>query len=205
VKEGGRRTELRPWTLPNFITFARLLVLPFLIVAMLQGRHGTALAVFLAAALTDIADGYLARHFGMSSPLGAYLDPIADKLFLVSAFIVYALPSTPTAVHVPIWLLVVMIFRDVSMPIVGLVMILTLDIRHFPPSALGKATTFLEVSTVTAILLTNIGRMPPIVAEVLFRLVLAGVIASGLHYTWLASNRLKPDGERAAKEEPRPR
>src|SRR5689334_23366484 len=112
--------DLRPWTLPNVLTFARLLVLPFLIVAILEGRHRTALIVFLAAALSDIVDGFLARRFGMSSPLGAYLDPIADKLFLVSSFIVYALPSTPAKVHVPVWLLVVVIFRDVMMLIVAL-------------------------------------------------------------------------------------
>jgi cardiolipin synthase len=183
---------LRPWTLPNFLTFLRLLVLPFLIVSILEGRHGGALILFLAAAITDNLDGILARRFGMSSPLGAYLDPIADKLFLVSLFIVFALPVTPTRLHVPVWLLVVTIFRDVMMLIVALVMLLVLDIRSFPPSVLGKATTFLEVCTVTAILLTNIGYMPEIVAQVLFRLVAVGVVASGLHYTWLASNRLQP-------------
>ena len=186
--------ELRPWTLPNFLTFLRLLVLPFLIVAILEGRHESALVLFLAAAVTDIVDGYLARHFGMSSPLGAYLDPIADKLFLVSAFIVFTLPTTPTRVHVPVWLLVVTIFKDVMTLIVALVMLLALDIRTFPPSVLGKATTFLEICTVTAILLTNTSWLPEIVPQVLFRLVLVASVASGFHYTWQSSNRLKAGG-----------
>ena len=79
-------------------------------------------------------DGYVARHFGMGSPLGAYLDPIVDKLFLISSFVVFALPGTPSDVHVPIWLLVMTIFRDVLILVISLVMFLALGIREFPPS-----------------------------------------------------------------------
>ena len=75
--------ELRPWTLPNFLTFARLASLPFLIMAILGGRHGVALVIFLAAAITDVVDGYVARRFAMGSPLGAWLDPIVDKFFQI--------------------------------------------------------------------------------------------------------------------------
>jgi cardiolipin synthase len=191
--------ELRPWTLPNFLTFARLAVLPFLVVAILDGRHGAALVIFLAAAVTDIVDGFLARRFEMGSPLGAYLDPIADKLFLVSSFVVLALPSTPSRIHIPIWLLVVTIFRDVFILVICLVMFLALDIRSFPPSPLGKATTFLEVSTVVAILLANVGTMPLVVAKVCFQLVAIFAVASGLHYSWRASNQL-PRGKRGGPE-----
>jgi cardiolipin synthase (CMP-forming) len=187
--------ELRPWTLPNFLTFLRLVVLPFLIVAILEGRHESALILFLAAAITDIVDGFLARRFKMSSPLGAYLDPIADKLFLVSSFIVFTLPATPTKIHLPVWLLVVTIFRDVMILIVALVMLLALDIRSFPPSVLGKATTFLEICTVVAILLTNISPFPELVAQILFRLVIVFSVGSGLHYFWKVSNRLKAEGK----------
>jgi cardiolipin synthase len=186
--------ELRPWTLPNFLTFARLASLPFLIVAILDGRHWSAFLIFLAAAITDIVDGYLARRFGMGSPLGAYLDPIADKLFLVSSFVVFALPSTPSVIHIPIWLLVLTIFRDVYILIICLVAFLALDIRSFPPSPLGKATTFLEISTVVAILLANVGRMPVIVAKVGFDVVAVFAVASGLHYSWRASNQLPRSG-----------
>jgi cardiolipin synthase len=176
--------ELRPWTLPNLLTFCRLVALPFLIVSILEGRHLTALVIFLSAAITDIVDGFLARRFGMTSPLGAYLDPIADKLFLISSFVVFALPGTPTRIHVPLWLLAMTIFRDVLLLISGVVLFLALDIKQFPPSAAGKATTFLEISTVVAILLTNIGRMPEIVAQIGFRVVALFTVVSGLHYVW---------------------
>ena len=182
--------ELRPWTLPNFLTFARLASLPFLVMAILDGRHGVALAIFLVAAITDIVDGYVARRFGMGSPLGAWLDPIVDKLFLVSTFVVFALPSTPTRLHIPIWLLVLMIFRDVFIVVICLVLFLALGIRDFPPSILGKLTTFLEISTVVAILLVNVSRMPVIVATTCMQLVAVFATVSALHYSWRIMARL---------------
>ncbi|MEO8054493.1 MAG: CDP-alcohol phosphatidyltransferase family protein [Acidobacteriota bacterium] len=182
--------ELRPWTLPNFLTFARLVALPFLVMAILGGRAWTALAIFLTAAVTDIVDGYVARRFGMGSPLGAWLDPIADKLFLVSSFVVFALPGTPTAVRIPMWLLVLTIFRDVFILVICLVLFLALGIRSFPPSILGKLTTFLEISTVTAILLVNVKRLDPVVATVCMWLVAAFATISGLHYSWRVLTQL---------------
>lgn len=182
--------ELRPWTLPNFLTFARLAALPFLVMAILGGRHWVALVIFLAAAVTDIVDGYVARRFAMGSPLGAWLDPIADKLFLVSSFVVFALPGTPTSVRIPIWLLVLTIFRDVFILVICLVLFLALGIRAFPPSILGKLTTFLEISTVTAILLVNVDRLAPVVATVCMWLVAVFATASGLHYSWRVVTRL---------------
>jgi len=176
--------NLRPWTIPNLLTLTRLAALPFLIVAILGGRHGTALVIFLAASITDIVDGYLARRFEMGSPLGAYLDPIADKLFLVSTFVVYTMPSTPTRIHVPVWLLVMTIFRDVFILVVALLMLLALNIRSFPPSAIGKATTFFEIATIVAILLNNVDRMPAAVAVTGFWLVAALTTVSGFHYIW---------------------
>jgi cardiolipin synthase len=182
--------ELRPWTLPNFLTFARLAALPFLVVAILDGRIWAALVIFLAAAVTDIVDGYIARTFAMGSPLGAWLDPIVDKLFLVSSFVVFALPGTPTAVRIPIWLLVITIFRDVFILVICLVLFLALGIRSFPPSVLGKLTTFLEISTVTAILLVNVKRLDPTVATVCMWLVAVFATASGLHYSWRVVTKL---------------
>lgn len=182
--------ELRPWTLPNFLTFARLAALPFLVMAILDGRAWASLVIFLAAAVTDIVDGYLARRFSMGSPLGAWLDPIADKLFLVSSFVVFALPATPTSVRIPIWLLVLTIFRDLLILVTCLVLFLALGIRSFPPSVLGKLTTFLEVSTVTAILLANVGRLEPVVATVCMWLVAAFATVSALHYSWRVVTQL---------------
>ncbi|MBK9090195.1 MAG: CDP-alcohol phosphatidyltransferase family protein, partial [Holophagales bacterium] len=116
--------ELRPWTLPNLLTFARLVALPFLIIAIVEGEQMQAFAIFFAMAVSDFVDGYLARHFGMASPLGALLDPIADKLLLVSTFIVFALKSTPTNIHIPLWLVLMTVGRDVLIVAAALVMAL---------------------------------------------------------------------------------
>ena len=179
--------ELRPWTLPNLLTFARLVALPFLVDAILDGDHMQAFAIFFAMAVSDFVDGYLARHFGMASPLGALLDPIADKLFLVSTFIVFALKSTPTNIHIPLWLVLLTVGRDVLIVAVALVMALGLGIKSFPPTFLGKANTFAEISTVVAILMNNIGRMPAWVADACFTATLLLTIASGVHYVFRAS------------------
>lgn len=179
--------ELRPWTLPNLLTFARLVALPFLVDAILDGDHMQAFAIFFAMAVSDFVDGYLARHFGMASPLGALLDPIADKLFLVSTFIVFALRSTPTNIHIPLWLVLLTVGRDVLIVAVALVMALGLGIKSFPPTFLGKANTFAEISTVVAILMNNIGRMPAWVADACFTATLLLTIASGVHYVFRAS------------------
>jgi cardiolipin synthase (CMP-forming) len=191
--------DLRPWTLPNLLTFLRLVALPFLVMTILDGRHGLALVIFLVAAITDIVDGYLARHFGMGSPLGAYLDPIADKLFLVSTFVVFALRATPTAVRIPAWLLVLTIFRDVLILVVALVMYLSLGTREFPPSVLGKLTTFSEICTIVAILLANIGALPPLVAHAFFGIVAGLTMVSGLHYILRASRGIARHKEQAAQ------
>lgn len=159
--------------------------------AILDGRHGVALAIFLAAATTDIFDGYLARRFGMSSPLGSYLDPIADKLLLVSTFVVFTLSSTPTGMHIPVWFLVLTIFRDLFIVVVSLTLYLAVGARSFPPSVLGKLTTFAEISTVVAILLGNVQALPLVVAEVCVRVAAALIVASGLHYIWRVSTGLR--------------
>ncbi len=179
--------ELRPWTLPNLLTFARLVALPFLIIAIVEGEKMQAFAIFFAMAVSDFVDGYLARHFGMASPLGALLDPIADKLLLVSTFIVFSLKSTPTNVHIPIWLVLMTVGRDVLIVAAALVMALSLGIKSFPPTFLGKANTFAEISTVVAILMNNVDRMPAWVADVCFPVTALLTIASGVHYVFRAS------------------
>ncbi|MHB8797566.1 MAG: CDP-alcohol phosphatidyltransferase family protein [Thermoanaerobaculia bacterium] len=199
--------ELRPWTLPNLLTFARLVAIPFLINAILEGQHGQAFAIFFAMAVSDFVDGYLARHFGMASPLGALLDPAADKLFLVSTFIVFALKSTPSNIHIPLWLVLITVGRDVLIIAAAIVMALSLGIRSFPPTLLGKANTFAEISTVVAILMNNIDRMPAWVAEACFVVTFLLTIASGVHYVFRASSSIgsaAPGGPPTAGEPPTP-
>lgn len=174
--------ELRPFTIPNLLTVARLVSLPFLLAAIRRGAYGWALGIFLAASITDVIDGYLARRFGMGSPMGAFLDPISDKLFCISTLVVLTLPSTPTTIHVPRGLLGLVVFRDVSMVIAGLVLYFGYHVRNFPPLPFGKATTFFEIATVVAILLNNVNAMPAFVAKGGFWLIGACTVISGVQY-----------------------
>jgi len=94
-------------TIPNFITLLRFLLVPAIVYAMLEGAMGWALAGFLIAGVSDGVDGFIARQFDQRSELGAYLDPIADKLLLVSVFVVLGLMS-----ELPLWLVIAAVSRD---------------------------------------------------------------------------------------------
>jgi cardiolipin synthase (CMP-forming) len=165
----------------NLFTALRLLAVPFIIQAILDGRHFFALELFAAAAFTDLLDGAAARRFHITTRSGAYLDPIADKCLLSGVFLALA-----SARIVPWWLVAVIFGRDLFILLgVATVMLLT-DIRGFPPSVWGKLSTFVQILTAVAWL----GRdaLPFPVLDAVSRLLLwpcAGfTIWSGLHYTW---------------------
>ena len=99
------RAALRPFTIPNGITLVRLALIPFFVLATVGGDHKLALLLFVAAGASDALDGLVARMLGMRSLLGSYLDPIADKTLLVTAYVALTLP-TPGTVTIPLWLTV---------------------------------------------------------------------------------------------------
>lgn len=100
-------TQGRRMTIPNYITIMRLLLVPFVVWSMLDGREFAALLGFVAAGVSDGVDGFIARRWNMKSELGAYLDPVADKLLLVSVFVVLAYQGL-----LPLWLVAMVVFRD---------------------------------------------------------------------------------------------
>src|SRR3989449_10983684 len=91
------REVLRNFTFANQLTFLRLIAIPFFIIAVLTNRPGIALSLFVAAAVTDWFDGLIARFLRQTTALGAFLDPVADKLLLTAAFIGLAIPDHPKA------------------------------------------------------------------------------------------------------------
>ena len=178
-----------PWTLPNFITLLRLAALPFFLFSISEGRFGIALVLFVAAGISDGIDGYLARRFDMKSALGAYLDPIADKLLLMSSYLFLAIPSFPVAVKVPVWLAVLVISRDILLMTVGLLMILTSGVRRFPPTWLGKVTTVTLIVTVLFVLCANLWSWPLPVVLIAFGAAATTAILSGFHYVYKVSKQ----------------
>src|SRR5437870_11453494 len=138
----------RIWTVPNQITFLRLFFLPFVLILMSYERYKWALLVLVIAGFSDGIDGLIARKFNQRSSLGAYLDPIADKLLLSSSFVVLAFEK-----QIAWWLTILVLSRDVLILIVAVVILLTSGYRPFPPSLYGKLTTATEIILVFLIVL----------------------------------------------------
>lgn len=192
------RAVLRPYTIPNGITLLRLALTPFFVLAVLGGKHSVALGLFVAAGLSDALDGLLARLLGMRSLLGTYLDPIADKTLLVTAYVALTLP-VPGAVTVPLWLTVMALSRDFLIVLVALLLYLGAGIREFPPSVWGKWTTFLHIVTVALVLVANVTRTVEPVLLPIFYIALAFTVISGLDYVRRAAAVLEAihDGEQS--------
>ena len=146
---------MRNLTLANQLTILRILIVPLFVILVVYGYLGWALIVFLTAGVTDALDGLIARRAGQRTSLGAWLDPMADKLLLVTTFVVLTLPEVPLTNHLPLWLTVIVISRDVV--IIGVVAIVNLALgpRTFRPSLLGKATTAAFIVTSVIVMYFN--------------------------------------------------
>ncbi|MDD5562344.1 MAG: CDP-alcohol phosphatidyltransferase family protein [Thermoanaerobaculaceae bacterium] len=175
------RAALRPFTIPNGITLIRLALTPFFVLAILEGNHRLALGIFVAAGISDALDGLIARLLGMRSLLGSYLDPIADKTLLVTAYVALTLP-VPGAVRMPLWLTVMALSRDFLIVLVALLLYLGAGVREFPPSLWGKWTTFLHILTVAAVLVANVTPVPERALLACFYIAMAFTVISGADY-----------------------
>jgi len=142
-------------TLANQLTLLRIILIPAFVLLLIYGKLGAALVVFVIAGVTDALDGLIARLARQGTSLGAWLDPMADKLLLVSTFVVLTIPSIPMVNHLPVWLTVTVISRDIV--IVGVVAIVNLAVgpRTFKPSLLGKAATAAFIVTSVVVLYFN--------------------------------------------------
>ncbi|MGQ0508395.1 MAG: CDP-alcohol phosphatidyltransferase family protein [Myxococcaceae bacterium] len=133
-----------PWlNLPNSITLVRLGLVPVFLVLHLSGRAGWALAVFVTASISDSLDGFLARVLNQRSKVGAVLDPVADKLLVFTALV-----SLVYEEQLPIWLLGLIVFRDLSM-IVGAIVVKKKHLEiPTAPTRIGKYATFFLIGLI---------------------------------------------------------
>ena len=169
-------------TLANQLTILRIALIPAFVLLVVYGYLGGALIVFSVAGLTDALDGLIARRAGQRTSLGAWLDPMADKLLLVTTFVVLTLPAIPLTNHLPLWLTVTVISRDVV--IVGVVAIVNLAVgpRTFRPSLLGKATTAAFIITSVVVMFFNYLHETSIIVELGIWLSLALTLVSSGDY-----------------------
>jgi cardiolipin synthase len=177
------------FTLPNLLSLVRMGLVPVFVVSVLAGRPGRALAVVAIAGITDLLDGFIARFWKQQSPLGAYLDPAADKLLLVSAYVVLAVPNLHDGLTIPAWISALVITRDVVIVIVALVLYLAVGVTRFPPTLLGKLSTGAQVATVFIVLASGVRPEIEPVALFAVHLVAALTLASGVDYI-VRANRM---------------
>ena len=141
-------------TAANQLTLLRLLLVPVFVLCMVYGRPGWALVTFAIAGITDALDGLLARRSGPTT-LGAWLDPMADKLLLAAMFIVLTLPGLGLTSRIPLWLTVLVISRDVAIVMTVAIFNLAVARRTFRPSPLGKVATAVYLVTGVVTLYAN--------------------------------------------------
>jgi cardiolipin synthase len=179
--------KVRIWTVPNQITFLRLGFLPVFLILIAYERYRWALLVLVVAGLSDGIDGLIARKFNQRSSLGAYLDPIADKLLLSSSFLILAFKK-----QLAWWLTILVLSRDVLILIVAVVIILSAGYRPFPPTVWGKLTTAFQIILVFFVVLGAAYPNPrvAILTRILVYIVTALCIGSGVHYSFTTARRL---------------
>lgn len=168
--------------LPNFLTLLRIIAIPVFLIVLSDGRVGMALVLFILAGITDSLDGAIARLTNTRTTLGAYMDPLADKMLILSTFVVFAFMDI-----VPRWLTVVVISREVVILTGYLTLfLLTQQLMEIRPSVISKAATFLHLVTLSAVL---IALWRPAALSLGLRTALFGATGavtaiSGFHYIY---------------------
>jgi cardiolipin synthase len=183
--------------LATHFTILRILSVPVMAITVYYGFHGWTLIIFAIAALSDALDGFIARVFNQKTWLGALLDPIADKMLLITAFVAFTI-STNNPITLPGWLTIVVVFRDVLIVSGAAVIQYIRGNLHIVPTLLSKMTTVCQVVTVFEVALANylvasFGYSPQYYAtitSVLSHLTLIFTVASGLHYVVIGTRML---------------
>jgi cardiolipin synthase len=172
---------------PNLLTLLRLFIIPFLVIAILDGRYHFAFALFVLAGFSDGFDGLLARLLSQRTTLGLYLDPIADKLLLSTLFLVLTHMGL-----VPRYVTVLVFSRDFGILLISTLLFATNTLRDFRPSLLGKLNTLVQILGLTLVLIDQVW---PAIDHLLLRRDLLRAIAllaplSAAQYAWIVLQRV---------------
>ena len=182
VLDRGSDTLVFPVTrnIPNLLTLLRMCAAPVLILFLMDRNYGVGTLLFLVAGITDALDGWFAKRFDCVTRLGTILDPIADKMLIITAYIVLALLG-----DIPLWVVLIVSFRDLG--IVGGYLILQTIHDEMPPqpSLLSKLNTLAQITFVLTVMTNKMGLVPlQGVVDVLLWLVAATTLVSGFHYIY---------------------
>src|SRR5437899_7087293 len=142
--------------LANWLTTLRILLIPVFVSLLVYRRPAEALLVFCLASLTDLLDGYIARSRGTQTRLGAFLDPVADKLLMTSAFVTLTYLKV-----IPFWIAAVVVSRDLILSVGVVVIHVAGGTVHPSPSWLGKPSTLCQVATVVSAMLAYYFKILP--------------------------------------------
>lgn len=165
-------------TVANWLTASRIFLIPVFITMLLQDRMGWAIAAFCAAAITDMLDGYIARRTRVTT-LGRFLDPMADKLMLASAFVIL-----PIIDGIPVWVTVVVVSRDVIITLGYWIMYLTWGTAKITVRPLGKITTLAQCLAVGVVMLDKLFHGPHDLVLYAVYVVAAITAISGADYVF---------------------
>ena len=186
-------------TVPNLLTVFRMVLIPVFASLLFYQRFVLALGVFVLAGVTDGLDGLLARRFNQKSQLGTILDPIADKLMLVTAFVVLSMRSVfpqpvPSHLPIPFWVTVAVISRDVFILVGAAAINVVTGFRGFRPSMLGKINTVIQITAIGIIMFAaSVPYGTGYYLPTLYATVFGFAILSGAHYVFFVSKLVNED------------
>ncbi|MCB1758809.1 MAG: CDP-alcohol phosphatidyltransferase family protein [Gammaproteobacteria bacterium] len=173
--------------IPNLISVLRILLTVPVVWMLLIHRFDLALLLFAIAGISDGLDGFLAKHFGWQSRLGGLLDPLADKVLLISSYVSLALLGL-----IPLALMVLVIVRDLIIVTGALIYNFRIEELDAEPSIISKVNTFAQIVLVLAVVLDRgLWALPERLLTLLVWSVFATTIASGVNYVWVWSRRAR--------------
>lgn len=170
--------------LANKISIARIILIPFFIAAIVYSRLDIALAIFMLAVISDAADGFIARALKQKTELGTVLDPVADKLLLMSAYITLSIANLKELITIPPYVMIVVISRDVIIVLGSIMVYMIKGSLEVSPSIVGKITTFFQMMTIVSVL------MQFKYSAAVWNIAVTLTIASGIDYVVKGSRQL---------------
>jgi cardiolipin synthase len=177
----ARNDAMNPRHIPNLITIGRILLVYPVIDLLLDQRFDWALGLFVVAGLSDAVDGFLAKYFHWQSRLGSYLDPLADKLLLVSCYLVLSGLG-----FLPVWLTALVVLRDLAIFTGAVAYYFLLRPFEGQPTLLSKLNTLLQLLLVFAVLVRHgLASFPASLLDGLIALTALTTLASGVQYVYV--------------------